>query len=191
MDLLLKAIKQYINVQPEEEAVIAGLFTGMRLKAGDHFLREGQVCRYVAFVASGLVRYYLTHEGLEKTLFFSREGEFVSEYESFLPQKPSAKNIQALEDTHMYVITRENLERFYREIKEGERFGRLGIEWVFVEISQQLDSLYVDTPEMRYKRFLETYASLTQRIPQYYIASYVGVQAPSLSRIRRRLLNSG
>ena len=191
MGPLLDAIRNYITVSPEEEVIISGLFTEMPLKAGEYFLREGQICRHVAFVATGLVRYYINYDGIEKTLFFSREGEFVSDYQSFLPQVGSRKNIQALEDTHLYVITRENLHRFYREVREGERFGRLGIEDVFMVLMQQLDSLYLDTPEMRYRRFLELYSWLAQRIPQYYIASYVGVRAPSLSRIRKRLASGG
>ena len=191
MGPLFDAIRCYITVSPEEEAIVSQLFTELRLKAGEYFLREGHICRHVAFVAKGLVRYYINYDGLEKTIFFSREGEFVSEYQSFIPQVASGKNIQALEDTLLYVITRENLQRFYKEVREGERFGRLGIEDIFLAVSQQLDSLYMDTPELRYKRFLETYSGLAQRIPQYYIASYVGVRAPSLSRIRRRLAAGG
>src|ERR1700744_606779 len=127
MGPLLNAIRYFITVSPEEEAMIAQLFTEMRLGAGEYFLREGQVCRHVAFVVKGLVRYYLNYDGIEKTLFFSKEGDFVSEYQSFLPQVASGKNIQALEETQLYVITKENLQRFYREVREGERFGRLGI----------------------------------------------------------------
>lgn len=191
MEELLQTMRQYISFSPAEEDLIVGLFTEKPLAAGEFFLRERQVCRHVAFVAKGLVRYFLNHDGLEKTLFFSKEGDFVSDYQSFIPQIPSNKHIQALEDTLLYVITKENLERLYKEVREGERFGRLGIEAVFIAAMQQLDSLYVESAELRYKRFLDTYTSIAQRIPQFYIASYVGVRAPSLSRIRRRFINPG
>jgi len=120
-------------------------------------------------------------------MFFSRENEFVCNYPSFLPQIPSDKNIQATEETTLYIISYENLQRFYRELKEGEKFGRLAIEQVFLSAIQQLDSLYTDPPVQRYQRFLSVYPDLVQRIPQYFIASYVGIKPQSLSRIRKRM----
>ncbi|GAB3635194.1 hypothetical protein GCM10027422_07840 [Hymenobacter arcticus] len=71
-------------------------------------------------------------------------------------------------------------------MREGERFGRLVAEALFVNVLRQLTSFYEETPEQRYARFLATYPDLQQRIPQYYIASYVGVKPQSLSRIRGR-----
>lgn len=137
-------------------------------------------------IGAGLVRYYINADGEERTYFFNREGDFVCDYESFLPQSPSQKNIQALEDTLLYLINHHDLQRLYKELKEGERLGRLGIEQVFVNIIQQLSSMYNDSPETRYQRFLEAFADISQRVPQYYIASYVGIKPQSLSRIRKR-----
>ena len=97
------------------------------------------------------------------------------------------RNIQALEDTVMYVISFDDLQQFYKEVKYGERFGRLGIEQVFVNVISQMGSLYTDPPEVRYQKFISNYADIVQRIPQYYIASYVGVKPQSLSRIRKRI----
>jgi hypothetical protein len=119
--------------------------------------------------------------------YFNQEGEFVCDYMSFLPQCPSNDNIQALEDTFVYQISAEGIQQFYREVANGEKFGRVAIEQVFVNVLNQIISLYTDTPDNRYLKFLSNYPELVQRIPQYYIASYVGVKAPSLSRIRKRL----
>lgn len=100
---------------------------------------------------------------------------------------PSNVNIQALEDTVIYRISAEGIQQFYSEVANGERFGRIAIEKVFVNVISQVVSLYTDTPDKRYLKFLSDYPELVQRIPQYYIAAYVGVKAPSLSRIRKRL----
>jgi CRP-like cAMP-binding protein len=187
MDSLIKAITQYITLSPEEITLVRELFISQYLKAGEYFLQEGKICRDIAFIEKGLVRYYINEDGKDQTFYFSKENEFVCNYLSFLPQLPSTKNIQALEDTQLYTVSYQNIQRFYREVREGERFGRLALEYVYLISIQQIDSLYTDTPEQRYLQFLRTYPDLAQRIPQYYIASYVGIKPPSLSRIRKRL----
>jgi hypothetical protein len=106
---------------------------------------------------------------------------------SFLPQVPSYVNIQALEDTTIFVISFNDIQQFYKEVEHGERFGRLGIEQVFVNVINQIKSLYTDPPEIRYSQFLSSFPDIGQRIPQYYIASYVGIKPQSLSRIRKRI----
>lgn len=186
MDFLIDRINQIISLSEDEAYLIKQLFTEKKLKKGEHFLREGQVCQSVAMIKAGLVRYYINEDGDEGTYYFSREGEFVCDYESFLPQAPSNKNIQALEDTSLYLVNFDGLQQIYQNVKQGERLGRLGIEQVFVSVLQQLSSFYKDSPELRYQRFLTTFSAINQRVSQYYIASYVGIKPQSLSRIRKR-----
>jgi len=99
-------------------------------------------------------------------------------------------SIQALEDCVAWLISFDGLQQFYKEVEYGERFGRLGLEAVYVNVIAQIASIYTDTPEIRYKNFLRNYPAIVQRVPQYYIASYVGVKPQSLSRIRKRLSGS-
>jgi len=170
----------------DEEQLLLKLFTEKKIEKGDHFLTEGHVCKSLAMIGKGLVRYYINDDGNERTYYFNRDGDFICDYESFLPQAPTNKNIQALEDTTLYLVSYNGLQQIYHDLKEGERFGRLGIEQVFVNVIQQLSSLYNDSPELRYRRFLDTFSDISQRVPQYYIASYVGIKPQSLSRIRKR-----
>ena len=186
MQFLIDTIRQIISVSEDEAQLLQQLFTEKQLEKGDHFLGEGQVCRSVAMIKSGLVRYYINDDGNEGTYYFGREADFVCDYESFLPQVPTNKNIQALEDTALYLISYDGLQQLHKGLKEGERLGRLAIEQIFVNNIQQLSSFYKDSAEVRYQRFLKTYAAITQRVPQYYIASYVGIKPQSLSRIRKR-----
>ncbi len=187
METLINAIRQYIPLTPEEIQIIERLFQSRRLMEGAHFLEEGKVCRYLGFIEKGLIRYYISDEGQEKTIYFNQEGDFICNYQSFLPQKPSVVAMQALEDTELQVISYEDLQIFYRQVSGGERFGRLGIEQVFLSSSEQVRSLYSDPPAVRYQHFLDSYPKLVQRLQQYYIASYVGIKPQSLSRIRKRL----
>ena len=187
MDLLIQTIRNYIPFSPADEAVAQQLFHRKEYKKGGHLLTSGEICRYLIFIESGLVRYYITKDGEDQTAYFNKEGDFVCNYTSFLPQKPSMVSIQALEDCVVWLISFDGMQQFYKEVEYGERFGRLGIEEVFVNVAAQVASIYTDTPELRYKNFLHNYPAIVQRVPQYYIASYVGVKPQSLSRIRKRL----
>lgn len=184
---LLDNIQGLITLSSAERDIVTSLFKEKTYKKGDFFLSEGQICKQVGFVASGLMRYYINHDGQEKTYSFSQENNYVCNYESFLPQRPSSKIIQALEDSDVLVISYDDLQLLYANVREGERFGRLAIEAVFIQLLQDVSSFYTETPELRYERFLKDHADLQQRISQYHIASFVGVKPQSLSRIRKRI----
>src|ERR1700692_4505398 len=102
---LINSIQKVITLSPEEIATVTSLFKERAYKKGEFFLEEGRICKQVGFVATGLLRYYINHDGEEKIYDFSQENEFVCNYESFLPQIPSSKNIQALEDSIVFVIS--------------------------------------------------------------------------------------
>ena len=190
MSLLIPTIRNLVQISQYEEIILADLFKPLTLKSGEYFLEEGQLCRYVGFIESGLVRYHMNDNGVQKTLYFNKEGEFVSNYQSFLPRESSNTSIQAIEDTTLQVISYDNLQKLYSAVSEGEKLGRLAIESVFLTSMQQLKSFYKDSPAERYQEFLRSYPSLAERIPQYHIASYVGIKPQSLSRIRKRLVTS-
>jgi CRP-like cAMP-binding protein len=184
---LLNSIQSIITLSPAEIDIVKSLFKEKTYKKGDFFLEEGRICKHIGFVAKGLMRYYINHDGEEKTYAFSKENSYVSNYESFLPQKASVKIIQALEDSDVLIISYNNLQLLYANVREGERFGRIAIESVFLQMLKDLNSFYTETPALRYEMFLKTHADLQQRISQYYIASFVGVKPQSLSRIRKRI----
>ncbi|MCA6440993.1 MULTISPECIES: Crp/Fnr family transcriptional regulator [unclassified Arcicella] len=186
---LLNSIQNVISLTATEKDIIASLWKGKTYKKGDLFLAEGQVCRQVGFITKGLIRYYINHNGEDKTYAFAKEGDFICNYESFIPQTPSQKNIQALEDCEILQISHDDLQQFYKSIGQAERFGRLVIEQVFIQTLHDLSSFYTDSPEDRYERFLTEHPDLQQRISQYHIASYVGVKPQSLSRIRKRIFS--
>lgn len=184
-NLFLK-IKQFIELSNHDQEIIRGLFAPRSFEKGEYFLQAGDVCRDVAFVQTGIFRHFLNRDGDELIYSFAAENDFVSDYESFLSAAPSDKYIQAVEAADVLIINYENLQQFYRDVSFGERFGRLALEQIFVGNLRQLVSLYQDAPAERYRSFVENYQNIQNRVPQYYIASYVGVQPESLSRIRRR-----
>lgn len=187
IDSLLQHLSEFVSFTGDDKKLIESLFEQRTYIRSDFFLREGEVCKALAFVVKGIFRYYMDHDGEDRTYNFAHEHNFVCNYDSLIRQSPSLKNIQAIEDSVVLVISYDNLQRFYAEVKEGNHFGRIHMENIYADMVRQLVAQYTETPEQRYLNFLKKYPELNQRLPQYYIASYVGVKPQSLSRIRRRL----
>jgi CRP-like cAMP-binding protein len=185
-DLLLVTIRRFITLDSAEEDLLRQWFVPETVPKGGFFLQPGEVSRKMGFVLQGVFHYFENGDGQRLTYSFGREQEFIGDYESFLSAQPATHGIQALEEARLLCISYDNLQRLYREVQEGERLGRLVAEAGFMELVRQLTSFYKDPPAQRYARFVSTYPDLQQRIPQYYIASYVGVKPQSLSRIRSR-----
>jgi CRP-like cAMP-binding protein len=185
---LLDTISQIINFDEETEEFIIKSFRELKIKKGDHFLKEGEPNLLLGFIVKGLVRIYITKNGDEQSCIdFSKEGEFITVYDSFLQNGISTQSIQAIEDTSLLVINNNDLQYFYQNIPNGDRLGRILIEKRFIELAGQLYSNYLHNSEQRYLHFVKTYPDLLQRIPQYHISSFVGIKPQSLSRIRKRL----
>jgi len=169
---------------------ILALFRKKSLKKGDYFLREGEICRNIAYLESGLVRYFVHKKDEEATFEFTHETEFIGDYQSFDSQSISIQNIQAIEDCSLLTIDYHNLHYIFNNIDKGNYLGRVIIERRFGIMVGQLMSIYMHDHEERYRNFIKYYSHLIQRIPQYMIASYVGVRPPSLSRIRKRFVEN-
>ena len=186
-DILLQTLKQITNLEAHEEQLFLDAFKPYKLKKNEHFLQATEVCTKLGFLCKGLVRYYVFRNDEEATLEFTKEGEFVADYGSFIDKEPSIQNIQALEDCEFLVIDYDKLQELYKISKNANLLGRIIIEHRFIIMVNQLLTVHRYNPEDRYRYFLEHYKDLTQRIPQYLIASYVGVKPQSLSRIRKRI----
>jgi CRP-like cAMP-binding protein len=187
-DALLATIRRFITLAPTEVDLLRQWFVPETVPKGGFFLQPGQVSRKMGFVLQGVFHYFENGDGQRLTYYFGREQDFIGDYESFFSAQPATHGIQALEEASLLTISYDNLQRLYREVREGERLGRLVAETLFLDVLRQLTSFYKDPPAQRYARFVSTYPDLQQRIPQYYIASYVGVKPQSLSRIRSRAM---
>lgn len=184
---LINVFEQFTELTDADHKVLQEIFIPKTLKKKEHFLVQGQRNNKAAFIRKGLVRYYVVKNDEDSTLEFSQELEFVADFPSFVQRGESNQYIQAVEDCELLVTDYDGIQRIYNEISNGNLIGRLVMEHRFVHMMNQLLSIYMHNVEDRYKHFVENYSSIAQRIPQYLIASYIGIKPESLSRIRNRM----
>lgn len=183
---LLNLLRKLADLEERESDLIQASFKPFFLPKGDFFLKEGAVNRHIGFIKKGLVRYFVFKDDEESTFEFTKTGEFIADYQSFNNRSISMQNIQAIEDCELLIINYADVQTIFNSTKNGNLIGRQIIEHRFDVMVNQLLAIYMQNHEERYRNFMEQYSELSQRIPQYLIASYVGVKPPSLSRIRRR-----
>lgn len=162
-----------------------------KYKRHELLLREGEVCKHVFFIVSGMTRYFYTNEsGAEQTGQFFFETSWYTDYDSFLTGKPSDQSLQALEKSELLLLPKSLLYRLYDENPKFERFGRLMAEQAFLGVRQRNNSLLLESPEVRYLNLIQQRPKVLDRVPLHYIASYLGIKPESLSRIRKRLFEN-
>ena len=188
---LTHLIRNIAKVEDDEIELIKDCFKPLHLDKGDFILEAGKINRHVGYINKGLVRYFVYKDGEESTFEFTKEGEFIADYQSFNNKTASVQNIQAIEECELLIINYDDVQRIFNTIKNGNLIGRIIVEHRFDIMVNQLLAVYMQNHEQRYQSFIKNYSGLSQRIPQYLIASYVGVKPESLSRIRRRFAKKG
>lgn len=178
----------YPNLTDEMWNQVQPLFTVKQYAKGEIINRPGEVCDLVSFINYGLVRVFYQAEDKEHVInFFDDKCRYYSDYESFLSRQPSKMFIEALEDTQVILLAYDDLQMIYKQSSDFEKIGRLIAEDLFVLLSNLNASLYLESPEQRYVRLMESRPDLLQRVPLYMIASHLGVTPEALSRIRSRI----
>lgn len=186
-----KALEKFVEFNEAEWIVFTQHLTFSTLKKKQYFAEYDKVCDKVAFIVTGSVRYFHMKDGMDITGYFSFENELVSSYKSYLTRKPSLTYIQALEDTRLINISRTDMEQMLNNpllAYKMERFGRLVAEYYLCCYEDRVASFITQSPEERYLQLLNTGKEILQRMPQHYIANFLGITPVSLSRIRRRLI---
>ncbi|RQP13323.1 MAG: Crp/Fnr family transcriptional regulator [Parapedobacter sp.] len=162
------------------------LFKQREVPAKTTLLQEGKVSKTMFIVEKGCLRTWINNDGREITTQFFFEGDSVSSIESFRTNEPSLYSIESLEPCILQTISQKNFQNMLEkepELKkkmEDRLFRRL------FQSQQLLYSFLKNNPQKRYEELLEQHPHIIQRIPQHYIASYLGITSVSLSRIRNR-----
>ncbi len=186
----LKAYYQHIMPSLTEESwqICEAVLNVRTLKKGEMLLRQGCVCNHVSFINHGLVRMYYLVDGKEKITEFFKEGSYTSDYRSFLLREPSLTAVQALEDTEVVDTSFEDLQMIYKSVPEANLLGRLIAETLFIDICRKNSSHASDSIDGQYAHLLTEKPWLAQRVPQYMIASYLGITPEAMSRVKARMI---
>lgn len=183
---IIPFISQYIDLKEHEKAIINDQNLIKEYKKGDILLSEGEQAIDCYFVMEGMIRTYYLEDGEKKTTEFYTELETINPV-SYIKKEPSEYYIEALEDS---IVALGNEERNKQLLMNVPRLGEMLLKMngdLIVENQIELDDFKKMSPEERYKTLLKTRSDLIQRVPQYHLASYLGITPVSLSRMRKRL----
>lgn len=187
-ELIKKHISQFIHLTDEEFDFFLSLTKSRKLRKRQYLLQAGDICRYESFVTQGCLRAYSVDEkGKEHIVQFAIEDWWIADLNSFLTQTPAIYNIDALEDSELIQIDKNALEQIYSCLPQFERFFRIKIQKAFTALQSRLNDSLSGTAADRYLSFVSKYPLFEQRLPQHQVASYLGISAEFLSKIRQSL----
>lgn len=187
-DTLKLYLKRTLPFTDSEIKLVDKYFETISVAKRGFVLSGGKVCDFIGFIHSGSIRHFHVKEAVERTCDISFENTWVTDFQSFTFGKPSSMNLQALEDSTVFVIRKNSLSALYAECGRYETFGRLMAEQVARRATEIAMSLSSDKPEERYLNLITNEPDIFQRVQQKYIANYLGISPESLSRIRNRIV---
>jgi CRP-like cAMP-binding protein len=187
-ELLYKKITELISISEEEFDFCKTLFLPKKLRKRQYLLQEGDVCKYNTFVSKGLLRSYtVDNKGTEHILQFAFEGWWIGDIYSFLTEKPSSFNIEALEACELLLITKPSWELLLSKIPSFERYFRILIQNNLIATQKRLMGTLSESAEEKYTNLINNFPGCLHRVPQHMIASYLGITRETLSRIRSQM----
>jgi CRP-like cAMP-binding protein len=185
-ELLHSKINEKIQLTDAEFDFCKSLFKPKKLRKRHYLLQEGDVCKYQAFVAKGILRSYsVDGKGAEHILQFASEGWWTADLSSYITGEPSQFNIEALEDAELLLLDKPSWDELMQTIPKFENYFRILIQNNLIATQKRLMQSLTETAEAKYKRFMQMYPECVQRVPQHMIASYLGVSRETLSRLRK------
>ena len=184
-DPFLRYVRQYISLDPEEEALLLSKARVKNYRKGQYVVQNGEICRYENFVLSGCLKtFYIDSEGQEHIVMFAIENWWTTDLGSFITQTAADLDVQCVEDSTLLQFSFDELEQLYLTVPKLERFFRIIIQKALAATLKRLVNNFSLPAKDRYLRFREQYPQIEQRVPQYMIASYLGITKEFLSKIR-------
>lgn len=160
------------------------------LNKGDYFLRSGETCRKIGILVKGVFRvhYFANNKGYTSYFNVENRNQIVGGFTSFLKEEESIENIQAMETCSLFTLSYSSLQNLFNDNIEMERFGRIMAEKNYLMAMERIYDLQHQNATYKYEKFLKLYPGLMNRILHHYIASYLGITAESLSKVRKAIL---
>jgi len=189
MELLFKNIQRHVPLSDKDKDLLSKTFHTKKVKRKQFLLEAGDVCKYSYFILAGCVRtYYSDEEGEEHVISFSIEDWWAGDIASFNSGEPSIFSIDALEDSELLYADKAGMDKLYEEIPQLEKYFRIIFQNALAAQFQRVTNTNSFTAEARYVAFQKKYPQFDRRIPQKYLASYLGITPEFLSKLKRHLL---
>lgn len=186
-DTFRKYLEDKISLTEQNFDLIESVSTIKKLRKRQYLLQEGDICRFNAFVCKGFLRYYYVDDkGQEHILQFAPENYWTGDRESLDAELPSKYNIDAIEDSEILLIKKNDFEMLFKTIPAFNDFVNKTIKKNVLVLQERIHVSITHTAEEKYTNFITKYPSITNRVPQHMIASYLGISAETLSRVRKQ-----
>lgn len=187
-DLLVRNIKELVPINENESLLIQDAFKPIHLKKKQFLLQKGEHSNHMRFIAKGCLKLYNIDDiGSEHILQFGISGWWMNDLYAYLTQKPATFFIQAITDSVVLQVHRDRLNRLFDQIHMMDRFFRIKTQNGYVALQERTIHSMSKPAEERYTDFISRYRSMEQQIPQYMIASYLGITPEHLSTIRKKI----
>ncbi len=186
------AINEYVNrcitFTDQELAIFNSLLEYKEIPKKTYLLQDGEICDFEAYINKGCIRnYYIDENGFEIILHFAIEDWWVSDIASFHDKKPSKMYIETLEDSQILVLSEKNKEELLNKVPKFERVFRIMVQKNLSSTQNRLIRTIAKSGSEKYLDFINMYPTISQRVAQHYIASYLGISPEFLSKIRSKL----
>lgn len=184
---LLNNIKRYVDLTSADEEALCSRIKTSLVKKKQFIVQPNFTCQHQTYVQSGTLRSYLLDgKGIEHTIQFAIDDWFISDFNSYITQSPATLFVEAIENTTIQQLSYEDAESLCLEHPIYERYFRLVAQKSFAFAQKRILSNLGKTAEERYLEFNQMYPHIAQRVPQYMLASYLGMSPEFLSKIRKR-----
>jgi CRP/FNR family transcriptional regulator, anaerobic regulatory protein len=184
-DLILSNISKHISLDQEEISWFISIIRQQQVSKKDFILREGQICKNISFVHSGILRaYHLDSEGKESTIMFAMADWWITDMFCFINQQPAILNITAVENSCIFQLQKGDLDNLYLKVPKFERFFRIIMQNAYIREQLRVIQNLTLPAEKRYNNFLAKYPQVAKNVTQKQIASYLGITPEFLSTIR-------
>jgi CRP-like cAMP-binding protein len=187
LEQLIQYIKTYSPLSKDAEQAIHDSLEKLLLAKNEFLVTEGKVCRHLYFLEQGAIRGYYLLDGKEITHWFSFENDFVTSANSFITGQPAVENIQLLEGSVLWAISKDKLTALFNQYHEIERLVRIAYEKYYLRLEERFVNAQFKTAAELYDNLLQRSPHVLERVPLGMIASYLGISQETLSRIRSRL----
>jgi CRP-like cAMP-binding protein len=187
MQQLLTLITSYTSLSAAAQAAAIDCFEKITIAKNEFLLTEGKVCKHLYFMEMGAVRGFYTLDGKEITHWFGFENDFITSFHSFITEQPTVENLQLLEGSVLWRISKTDLNQLLHAHHEVEKLVRIIYEKYYIRLEERFVNAQFTTAKERYEKLLHQTPQLLERVPLGYVAAYLGISQETLSRIRSRL----